>query len=74
MTHSVIFLPNVDWIVLLDKGAVKEQGTYNDLLARQESDFATFLQENVKGKLTSSSTMNLAASGRFVRTFFVCVL
>ncbi|CAN7998508.1 unnamed protein product, partial [Ixodes hexagonus] len=32
MTHSVAFLSQADWIVFLENGQVKEQGTYNDLL------------------------------------------
>lgn len=55
VTHSVTFLPQVDWIVLLDKGVIKEQGTYSDLLAKKGSDFSAFLQKHVKGNSSSAS-------------------
>ncbi|CAN8006110.1 unnamed protein product [Ixodes hexagonus] len=55
VTHSVTFLPQVDWIVLLDKGVIKDQGTYSDLLAKNGSDFSTFLQKHIKGNSSSAS-------------------
>ncbi|KAG0431063.1 hypothetical protein HPB47_022134, partial [Ixodes persulcatus] len=43
--HSEV---QVDWIVLLDKGGIKEQGTYRDLLENDKSDFSAFLKKHVK--------------------------
>lgn len=62
ITHSVTFLPQVDWIVLLDKGVVKEQGTYSELLAKKGSDFSAFLQKHVKG-ISSGIGMESADEG-----------
>ncbi|XP_077519149.1 multidrug resistance-associated protein 1-like [Amblyomma americanum] len=59
VTHSVTYLPQVDWIVLLNQGVVQEQGTYEDLVAREGSEFAAFLQQHVKAHPSSN---NLAAA------------
>lgn len=64
MTHSVTFLPQVDWIVLLDGGVVQEQGTYADLAAREGSEFAAFLQQHVKAHPSSASLARLGSGLR----------
>lgn len=64
VTHSVTYLPQVDWIVLLHQGRVQEQGTYADLAGRQGSEFAAFLQRHVKGAHPSSASLAGGANGR----------
>ncbi|KAM7285677.1 multidrug resistance-associated protein 1 [Ixodes scapularis] len=61
VTHSVTVLSQVDWIVLLDKGGIKEQGTYRDLLKNNKSDFSAFLKKHVK---KSSSSQNLKSGNK----------
>lgn len=63
VTHSLTFLPQVDWIVLLENGEIKQQGTYGDLLANEESDFSAFLQEHVKGNFTVSAPSDTDEDG-----------
>ncbi|XP_040070390.1 multidrug resistance-associated protein 1 [Ixodes scapularis] len=64
VTHSVTVLPQVDWIVLLDKGGIKEQGTYRDLLENDGSDFSAFLKKHAK---KHSSSSNLKATAKTER-------
>ena len=48
MTNSIFFLPEVDSIVVLNKGRINEQGPYKDLLSRRGafSDLiSTYLKE-----------------------------
>ncbi|CAN7998510.1 unnamed protein product [Ixodes hexagonus] len=59
VTHSVAVLPQVDWIVLLDEGRIKEQGTYRDLLENHESDFSAFLKKYIK-KSSSDDDLKVA--------------
>ncbi|EEC18819.1 multidrug resistance protein, putative, partial [Ixodes scapularis] len=69
VTHSVTVLPQVDWIVLLDKGGIKEQGTYRDLLEKDGSDFSAFLKKHAKKHSSSSNLKATAKTERFV----ICV-
>nr|XP_037285358.1 multidrug resistance-associated protein 1-like isoform X2 [Rhipicephalus microplus] len=55
VTHSVTYLPQVDWIVLLNHGVVQEQGTYADLVGREGSKFAEFIQHHVKAHPSANS-------------------
>ncbi|KAL1434835.1 hypothetical protein MTO96_001724 [Rhipicephalus appendiculatus] len=59
VTHSMTYLPQVDWIVLLNHGVVQEQGTYADLVGCEGSKFAEFIQHHVKAH---PSTNSLAAA------------
>uniref|UniRef100_A0A090X906 Putative multidrug resistance-associated protein/mitoxantrone resistance protein n=2 Tax=Ixodes ricinus TaxID=34613 RepID=A0A090X906_IXORI len=61
VTHSLTVLPQVDWIILLDKGGIKEQGTYRDLLENDKSEFSAFLKKHVK---KSSGSKNLKSTNK----------
>ncbi|XP_064481372.1 multidrug resistance-associated protein 1-like [Ornithodoros turicata] len=54
VTHSVTYLPQVDWIVVLDKGAISEQGTFSQLMEANGS-FSTFLKKHRVGEGNSDS-------------------
>ncbi len=43
VTHSVTFLPQVDFIVVLKEGRISELGDYKSLI-QQDGDFAEFLR------------------------------
>lgn len=67
VTHSVTYLPQVDWIVLLNHGVVQEQGTYADLVGREGSKFAEFIQHHVKAHPSANSlTAANGSRNRFV--------
>ena len=44
VTHALHFLPHVDHIITVDNGRIVEQGTYDELIARQGA-FAALLAE-----------------------------
>jgi ABC-type Fe3+/spermidine/putrescine transport system ATPase subunit len=44
VTHALHFLPQVDFIYVVDEGTIAEQGTYNDLMDRGDA-FARFINE-----------------------------
>jgi len=44
VTHALHFLPQVDFIYVIDDGAIAEQGTYSDLMERGDA-FARFVKE-----------------------------
>lgn len=44
VTHALHFLPQVDFIYVVDEGTIAEQGTYNDLMDRGDA-FARFVNE-----------------------------
>lgn len=45
MTNSLSFLPQVDEIMMLEDGQVKETGTYEEL-RRMDGRFLQFIQNN----------------------------
>lgn len=44
VTHALHFLPQVDFIYVVDEGTIAEQGTYNELMDRGDA-FARFINE-----------------------------
>lgn len=46
VTHSVTFLPEVDYIYVLRGGEIIERGTYKQLLA-EKGEFADFLVQHL---------------------------
>lgn len=44
VTHALHFLPQVDFIYVVDEGTIAEQGTYSDLMDRGDA-FAQFVKE-----------------------------
>ncbi|XP_075544162.1 multidrug resistance-associated protein 1-like isoform X5 [Dermacentor variabilis] len=63
VTHSVTYLPQVDWIVLLNHGVVQEQGTYTDLVGRERSEFAAFIQHHIKAHPSSNNLATASENG-----------
>ena len=58
VTHALHFLPQVDFIYVIDEGTIAEQGTYNDLMARGDA-FARFVNEfgsSEQGPMGETST------------------
>ena len=45
VTHNVSFLPHVDRIVVLDQGKVAEQGTYEELMEREDGVLSSLVAE-----------------------------
>lgn len=54
VTHSVTFLPQVDWIVVLEGGEIREQGTYDQLMMAN-GGFSAFLKKHRVGDGNSKS-------------------
>lgn len=45
VTHALHFLPAVDYIICIDHGQVKQQGTYADLVADHDGAFSQLVRE-----------------------------
>ena len=54
ITHSITFLPQVDFIVVLKDGKISEMGGYQSLL-EQNGDFAEFLRTFINEMDSDSS-------------------
>ena len=46
VTHSVAFLPQCDHIVVMEEGTMKEQGTYDELLNKEDGQLARLVEEH----------------------------
>ena len=46
VTHSVAFLPQCDHIVVMEEGTMKEQGTYDELLDKEDGHLARLVEEH----------------------------
>ena len=44
VTHTIHFLPQVDYVYIISDGRVAEQGTYAELMARG-AEFSEFIKE-----------------------------
>jgi ATP-binding cassette subfamily C (CFTR/MRP) protein 1 len=44
VTHGITYLPSTQWIVVVSNGTISEQGSYDELIARN-GDFAKFMLE-----------------------------
>lgn len=45
VTHALHFLPSVDYIICIDHGQIKQQGTYADLVADHDGAFSQLVRE-----------------------------
>ena len=45
VTHALHFLPQVDYIYVISDGRIAEQGSYAELMATENGEFARFMNE-----------------------------
>lgn len=45
VTHALHFLPQVDYIYVIADGRIAEQGSYAELMATEDGEFARFMNE-----------------------------
>lgn len=45
MTHSITYLAEVDYVIVMKNGMITENGTYEELLSRR-GDFADFINNH----------------------------
>ena len=53
VTNALTFVDKADFIVVLEKGCIREYGTLPELISH-EGSFRTFLREHLKGKIEKS--------------------
>lgn len=63
VTHSLRFLSDVDYIVIMSEGTIAEAGTFSDLL-RDSPTFANFLK-NYTGLADEEDETELSEEGIF---------
>ncbi len=52
-THRLSAIAHADWIVVLDDGAIVEEGTHDDLMQRRRWYFEQYLRQQVEARLES---------------------